>query len=90
MILRHHPDNLAALTDRDLGIKGKPARQFGAELRPGDWLPDHKGARRADVDSIEVFQSFGERGRSASQPFLMAGDAVLVTVGDGCPRSSLT
>ena len=64
MILRHQPDNLAALADHDLGIKGKPACQFGAELRPGDWPPDHEGARRADVDGIEVLQLFGERGRS--------------------------
>ena len=33
MMLRHHPDNLAALADHDLGIKGEPAGQFGAELR---------------------------------------------------------
>ena len=62
MILRHQPDNLAALADHDLGIKGKPACQFGAELRPGDRLPDHEGARCADVDGIEVLQLFGERG----------------------------
>jgi hypothetical protein len=43
---------------------GKPACQFGAELRPGDWPPDHEGACRADVDGIEVLQLFGERGRS--------------------------
>ena len=64
MIPRHHPDNLAALADHDLGIKGKPACQFGAELRPADWPPDHEGARRADVDGIEVLQLSGERGRS--------------------------
>src|SRR5206468_6374633 len=63
MILRHEPNNLAARADRDPGIKGKPAFQFGAELRPGDWPPDHQGARRADVDGIEVLQLFGERGR---------------------------
>src|SRR5712691_6155990 len=55
-ILRHQPDNLAARADHDLGIKGKPACQFGAELRPGDGPPDHEGARRADVDGIEVLQ----------------------------------
>jgi hypothetical protein len=64
MILRHQPDNLATLADHDLGIKGKPAYQFGAELRPGDWPPDHEGARPADADGIEVLQLFGERGRS--------------------------
>src|SRR6266446_6462939 len=63
MFLRHQPDNLAALTDDDLGIKGKPARQFGPESRPGDWPPDHEGARRADVDGIEVLQLFSQRGR---------------------------
>ena len=63
MILRHQPDNLATLADHDLRIKGKPGCQFGAELRPGDRLPDHEGARRADVDRIEVLQLFGERGR---------------------------
>jgi hypothetical protein len=64
MILGHQPDNLAALADHDLGIKGKPACQFGAEFRPGDRPPDHEGACRADVDGIEVLQLFGERGRS--------------------------
>jgi len=33
-------------------------------LGPRDWLPDHECARRADIDGIEVFQFFGERGRS--------------------------
>ena len=56
--------NLAALADHDLGIKGKTTCQFGAELRLGDWPPDHEGARRADVDGIEVLQLFGEHGRS--------------------------
>jgi hypothetical protein len=64
MIVRHQPDNLATLADHDLRIKGKPGCQFGAELRPRDRLPDHEGARRADVDRIEVLQLFGERGRS--------------------------
>ena len=64
MMLRHQPDNLAALADHDLGIKGKPACQFGAELRPGDWPPDHEGACCADIDGIEVLQLFGERGWS--------------------------
>jgi hypothetical protein len=36
---------------------------IGAELGPGDWPPDHEGARRADADGIEVFQLFGERCR---------------------------
>src|ERR1043166_7309873 len=36
MIVRDQPDDLAALADHDLGIEGKPAGQFGAELRPGD------------------------------------------------------
>jgi hypothetical protein len=64
MIVRHQPDNLAALADHDLGIKGKPACQFGAELRPCDRPADHEGARRADVDGIEVLQLFRESGRS--------------------------
>ncbi|HEU4505209.1 MAG TPA: hypothetical protein VFR79_10275, partial [Nitrospira sp.] len=64
MILRHQPDNLATLADHDLDIKRKLACQFGAEMFPGDWLPDHEGARRADVDGIEVLQLFGKRGRS--------------------------
>src|SRR5213593_2837657 len=63
MSLRHQPENVAALADHDLGIEGKPACQFGAESRPGDWPPDHEGARRADVNGIEVLQLFGERGR---------------------------
>jgi len=49
------------LADRDLGVKGKPACQFGAELPPADSPPDHEGARRTDVDGIEVLQSFGQR-----------------------------
>jgi hypothetical protein len=64
MILRHQPENLASLADHDLGIKGKSACQFGAELRPGNWPPDHESARRADVDGTEVLQLLGERGRS--------------------------
>ena len=64
MILRHQPDNLAPLADHDLRIKGKPGYQFGAELRSGDRLSDHEGSRRPDVDRIEMFQLFGERGRS--------------------------
>ena len=52
------------LADRDLGVKGKPACQFGAELPPADSPPDHEGARRTDVDGIEVLQLFSERGRS--------------------------
>jgi hypothetical protein len=56
--------DLPAQTDHDLGIKRTPARQFRAELRPGDWPPDHEGARRANVDGIEVLQLFGERGTS--------------------------
>src|SRR6266540_2651312 len=63
MILRHQPDNLAARADHDLGIKGKRACQFGAELRPRDRPPDDEGARRADVDGIEVLQLVDERGR---------------------------
>ena len=64
MIPRHQPDNLAPLADHDLRIEGKPGDQLGAELRLGDRLPDHEGARRADVDRIEVLQLIGERGRS--------------------------
>jgi hypothetical protein len=64
MIVRHQPDNLAALANHDLRIKGQPGCQFGTELRLGDRLPDHEGTRRADVDRIEVLQVFGERGRS--------------------------
>jgi len=64
MIVRDQPDNLPALTDHDLGIKGKPAHQFGAELRPRDRLPDHEGARCTDADGIQVLQLFGERGRA--------------------------
>ena len=41
----------------------KLRRQFGADLRPGDWLPDHERARCADVDGIEVLQLCGEGGR---------------------------
>jgi hypothetical protein len=57
------PDDFPALTDHDLGLKGQPARQFGAELRSADGLPDQEGARRADVDGIEVLQLFGESRR---------------------------
>jgi hypothetical protein len=64
MILRQQPDNLAAFADHDLCIKGKPSCEFGAELRPYDWPPDDEGARRADVDGIEVLQLFRQRGWS--------------------------
>jgi hypothetical protein len=64
MIPRHQPENLAALADHDLGIKGKPACQFGAKLRRPDPPPDHERARRADVDGIEVLQLSDERGWS--------------------------
>src|ERR1044072_858570 len=60
MIVRHQPDDLAAVADHDLSIKRKPARQFRAELRPADWPPDHEGSRRAHVYGIEVLQLFGE------------------------------
>jgi hypothetical protein len=63
MSLRHQPDNLTALADHHLGIKGKPAGKFGAKLGPGDGPTDHEGARRADVDGIEMLQLFGEPGR---------------------------
>ena len=63
-MVRHQSDNVAALADHDLGIKGELACQFRAELRAGDWTPDHEGARRADVDDIEMRQLFGERTRT--------------------------
>ena len=62
MIVRHQPDNLATLADRDRRLKGKPGCQFGAQLRLGDRSPDHEGARCADVDGIEVLQLSRERG----------------------------
>jgi hypothetical protein len=62
--VRHHLDHLPALADRDRGIEGKPAREFGAQARPGDRPPDHEGARRADVHGIQVFQLFGEQAGS--------------------------
>ena len=40
--------------------KGKPACEFGAEVRSRNGRPDHERARRADVEGIEVFQLFGE------------------------------
>src|SRR6266542_4467799 len=52
------------LEGKRMGIEWKTACQFGTELRPGDWPPDHEGARRADVDGIEVPQLFGKHGRS--------------------------
>ncbi len=64
VISKHQPDEFPALADHDLGVKRKPARQFGAQSRPGYWLPDYEGARRADVDDIEVLQLFGDGGRS--------------------------
>jgi hypothetical protein len=44
--------------------KGSLDARIGAELRLGNWLPDHESASRTDVDGVEVFQLFGERGRS--------------------------
>jgi hypothetical protein len=63
-MLRHHPDNLAALADHDLRLKRKAGRQFGAELCTGDRLPENDSAGRADVDRIEVLQLCGEHGGS--------------------------
>lgn len=44
----------------NVGIEGKPARDFRTQLHLADWLPDHEGARRADVDGIEMPQLFRE------------------------------
>jgi hypothetical protein len=63
MIVRHQPANLAAVTNDDLGFKGKLACQFSAELRPSDRPSDHEGTRRSDAYNIEMFQSLGERTR---------------------------
>ena len=63
-IVRHQPDDLPSLADHDLGIEGKPAYEFNAQLRAADWMTDHKGPRCADVDSIEMLQLFGELRRS--------------------------
>jgi hypothetical protein len=60
-VVRHQPDDLPPLADHYLGIEGKPACDFSAQLRMADWLPDYKGTRRTDVDRIEVPQLFGER-----------------------------
>jgi hypothetical protein len=64
MVMRHQPDNLPALAEHDLSIKRKFAYQCSAQFGPGDWPPDHESARRADVDSIEMLQLFGERARA--------------------------
>ena len=61
-ILRHQSHDLAPFADHDLGIEGKHARELGAELRAGDRPPDHEGPRGADVDGIEMLQSFDQRG----------------------------
>jgi len=61
-MMRHQPDNLATLVDHNLRIKWNPGCQFGAQLGLGDRLPDHEGARRADVERIEVRELFGESG----------------------------
>jgi hypothetical protein len=56
-------DHLAALANHDPGIKGEPACQLGADVRPGDRPPDYKRARRPYVDGIEVRQLLGQRRR---------------------------
>jgi len=63
-VARHQPDDLAPLADHDLGIEGKSAGEFKAQLRAADWLPDDKGTRRADADDVEMLQLFGEGRRS--------------------------
>jgi hypothetical protein len=60
----HQPEDLPTAADHDLGIEGKPACDFNAQLRAADRLPDHEGTRRADADGIEVLQLFGEPGGS--------------------------
>jgi hypothetical protein len=50
----HQPDDVTVPADHDLGFERKPAPELGAKLRPGDPLPDDEGARRADIDRIEV------------------------------------
>ena len=51
-ILRHKPDNVAAMADHDVGIKRKPARHLYAELSPADCFPDHQGAGRTDIHEL--------------------------------------
>jgi hypothetical protein len=95
MILRQQPDNLATLTDHDLRIKRKPGYELGAELRRGDRLSDHEGARCANVDRVQMLQLFGERCRSEGpvtthvdasqknyegQEFLLLGRSIIVHV----------
>jgi hypothetical protein len=63
MTMRHQPENVSAAADHDLGVEGKPSCQLGAQLRLRDRLPDHEGARRADVDDIKVCQFLREHGR---------------------------
>lgn len=58
---------VGVLADQDLRLKGKPAREFGAQSS-GRWrslgrLVDHERARRADAHGIEMAQLFGERAR---------------------------
>lgn len=91
-ILRHEPDDLAALADHDLAIKGKPACQFLKEFCSLNGTPDHERARRTDVDGIEVFQLFGECRRSEGpvpanvNPFQKNNDCqALSPVGYGLP-----
>lgn len=63
MIPGHQPDYFPVRADHDLCIKGKPVCEFGAELCPGNSLPNNKGAGRANADGIEVLQPLGELGR---------------------------
>jgi hypothetical protein len=60
MPLRHQADNLPPFADDDFCIKGKSSRQFGAELRLSNGIPDHERAGRADVHGTEMLQFIGE------------------------------
>jgi len=55
MFLRNHLDDFAPRADRDLGIKWKPACEFGAKLRPRDWPPDHGAASAAHLAAMPEF-----------------------------------
>jgi hypothetical protein len=63
-VVGRQPDDVPTLADHDLGIEGQPPCDLDAQLRRADGLPDHEGARGADVDGIQVLQLSSEGRRS--------------------------
>ncbi len=51
---RREPDDVAALTDRDRGFEGQPARELIAQGCEGNRTSYHERACSADADGVEM------------------------------------